>query len=105
MSDGGGDLAPGSSATATGGDEPFEIHLAWSETTLAVSPGQSALEVLIAAGIPIEPGCQTGGCGMCATAYVEGDVVHKDACLTAEDRQRYFCPCVSRGHGRIVLAL
>ena len=68
-------------------------------------PGRSALEVLIEAGIPIEPGSQTGGCGMCATAYVGGDVGHKDACLTAEDRKRYFCPCVSRGRGRIVLAL
>ena len=86
-------------------DETFEIYLAWSETTMTVPPGRSALEVLIEAGIAIEPGCQTGGCGMCATAYVEGDVVHKDACLTAEDRKRYFCPCVSRGRGRIVLAL
>jgi hypothetical protein len=41
---------------------------------------------------------------MCATAYVEGDIVHKDGCLNALDRERYFCPCVSRGKSRIVLA-
>ncbi|MFV0299036.1 MAG: 2Fe-2S iron-sulfur cluster-binding protein [Hyphomicrobiaceae bacterium] len=87
-------------------DNPsFEILLAWSEVTLTVGPDQTALGVLIEAGIPIEPGCGTGGCGMCATAYVEGDVIHKDACLNADERKRYFCPCVSRAETRIVLAL
>ncbi|MGD9828872.1 MAG: 2Fe-2S iron-sulfur cluster-binding protein [Hyphomicrobiaceae bacterium] len=96
------------STPADGGSDDeagsFEIFLAWSETTLVVAPHQTALEVLIAAGLPVEPGCQTGGCGMCATEYVEGDVIHKDGCLTAADRVRYFCPCVSRARGRIVLA-
>lgn len=86
-------------------DGSFEILLAWSEKTLLVRPGESALQALIAAGIPVEPGCQTGGCGMCATEYVEGDIVHKDACLTASDREHYFCPCVSRARTRVVLAL
>lgn len=82
----------------------FEIHLAWSERTLVVGPGESALDVLIAAGVPVEPGCRTGGCGECATRYVEGDVVHKDSCLAPADRQDTFCPCVSRAISRIVLA-
>ncbi len=83
----------------------FEIYLAWSDVTLKVLPGESALHVLQAAGIPIEPGCMTGGCGTCATAYVEGELIHKDACLTNADRAHMFCPCVSRATGRIVLAL
>lgn len=83
---------------------PFEILLAWSDRVLLVGADQTALEVLIAAGVPIEPGCQTGGCGMCATEFVEGDVIHKDGCLTAGDRERYFCPCVSRAKTRIVIA-
>lgn len=82
----------------------FEIYLAWSDVTLTVGPAQSVLEVLLAAGLPIEPGCQTGGCGACVTAYVEGDVIHKDACLDEAARQRSFCPCVSRAKTRIVLA-
>ncbi len=88
-----------------GGSEPFEIYLAWSERTLVVGPEERALEVLLRAGVPIEPGCQTGGCGDCATAYLEGDVVHKDGCLNGDDRKRYFCPCVSRARTRIVLAV
>lgn len=83
----------------------FEIYLVWSERTLLVRPGESALAVLLAAGVPIEPGCQTGGCGACATEYVEGDVDHRDACLTPQDRLRMFCPCVSRAATRIVLAM
>lgn len=90
-------------STATDGS--FEIELAWSEKILTVAADQSALDVLIGAGVPIEPGCQTGGCGMCATEYVDGIVAHKDACLNATDRQRYFCPCVSRGITRLVLPL
>ena len=83
----------------------FEIYLAWSETTLRVAADQSARDVMLAAGLPVEIGCGNGGCGMCVTEYVEGDIVHKDACLTAADRAHYFCPCVSRAATRIVLAL
>lgn len=83
----------------------FEIYLAWSDVTLQVEPDRSALQVLLDAGIAIEPGCQTGGCGACATEYVEGDIVHKDTCLSEADRQRTFCPCVSRANSRVVLAV
>lgn len=85
--------------------EPFEIYLVWSETTLRVEKDETALQVLLAAGAPIVPGCQTGGCGECATEYVEGDVIHKDSCLNADDRKTTFCPCVSRAKTRIVVAL
>lgn len=83
----------------------FEIYLAWSDRTLTVAPGQSALQVLLASDIPIEPGCLTGACGECAIEYVEGDVIHKDSCLGEHERKHTFCPCVSRAHSRIVLAL
>jgi vanillate monooxygenase ferredoxin subunit len=84
--------------------DTFEIYLVWSDTTLTVRPGQTALQALTEAGVAVEPGCQTGGCGMCVTAYVEGDIIHKDGCLGVFDRERYFCPCVSRARTRIVLA-
>lgn len=83
----------------------FEIYLAWSETTLTVASGESALDVLLAAGVPIEPGCKSGACGMCATDFVEGDVIHKDVYLNPAERENTFCPCVSRAQTRIVLAL
>lgn len=90
-------------ATTAAIDGSFEIYLVWSERILKVRPEQSALQVLLEAGVPVEPGCETGGCGGCITEFVEGDVVHKDACLSAADRERSFCPCVSRARTRIVL--
>lgn len=83
--------------------EPFEILLVWSETAISVASDQTALTALLQAGVPVEPGCMTGGCGSCATRYIEGDVIHKDACLSASDREHEFCPCVSRACGVLVL--
>jgi ferredoxin len=82
----------------------FDIYLAWSDRNVRVPAASSALAALIAAGVPVEPGCMTGGCGCCALAYVEGDVIHKDTCLSVADRARCFCPCVSRALTRIVIA-
>lgn len=86
-------------------DGAFEIYLAWSDKRLRVQPDTTALAVLLAAGVPVETGCQTGGCGTCVLAYVEGDLIHKDTCLSPTDRCRYFSPCVSRAESRLVLAL
>lgn len=83
--------------------ESFEIWLVWSDVRLSVGEHQTALSVLEQAGLPIEPGCMTGGCGECATEYVEGNVEHKDTCLNADERQRQFCPCVSRASGTLIL--
>lgn len=85
--------------------QPFEIYLAWSDRVLRVGCDETALGVLLAAGITIEPGCQTGGCGSCILDYVEGDIEHRDGCLSNNERKRSFCPCVSRARTRIVLAL
>jgi len=52
----------------------FEIYLAWSDKSLWVSADTTILAALLAAGVPVEPGCQTGGCGSCVLAYVEGDL-------------------------------
>lgn len=91
-------------ASTNGGDSTFEIELIWSEKALTVQPGTTALQALIEAGLPITPGCLSGSCGECVMDYVEGDIIHKDSCLSAHDREHRFCPCVSRAHTRIVIA-
>lgn len=85
------------------GEGTFEVWLVWSDRRVIVPPGISALAVLQEAGVPIDPGCMTGGCGSCVTPYVDGEVVHKDACLSASDRATQFCPCVSRANGTLTL--
>ena len=81
----------------------FGIWLVWSDVRLHIAADHTALSVLQEAGVPIEPGCMTGGCGDCATEYVEGEIDHMDTCLNLEDRKRFFCPCVSRARGTLVL--
>lgn len=97
-------MKPADDSAMPADNDSFEIFLAWTEKTLFVGPGKSALDVMLEAGLPIEAGCRTGGCGECVTEYVEGDLVHKDACLQITERKRYFCPCVSRAKTRIVIA-
>jgi|GEM_PF-3587876 len=84
-------------------DGSFEIWLVWSDRRIRVGPDQSTLDALLDADVAIEPGCQVGGCGECMTRYVEGDIIHKDNCLSETERRQHFCPCVSRAKG--VLAL
>jgi ferredoxin len=83
----------------------FEIVLAWSDRSVTVSAGEAALDALLAAGLAIPVGCRVGTCGLCATDYVEGDVQHRDACLSASERTHQWCPCVSRAGSRIVVPL
>ncbi len=45
----------------------------------------------------------SGGCGTGAVHYVLGDLIHKDSCLSADDRATHFCPCVSRAQDVLVL--
>lgn len=84
-------------------DGAFEVWLVWSDQRILVPAETTALSVLMEAGVPIEPGCMTGGCGECATAYVEGEVLHKDTCLSLAEREHVFCPCVSRAIGTLVI--
>ncbi|MCB1522346.1 MAG: 2Fe-2S iron-sulfur cluster binding domain-containing protein [Hyphomicrobiaceae bacterium] len=86
-------------------DDTFELELVWSDVVLTVPAGRSALDVLAAAGVAIEAGCGHGSCGTCATEFVEGEVIHRDTCLSVADREHEFCPCISRGRGRIILPL
>ncbi len=82
-----------------------EIWLVWSDRKIEVPAGTSILDALLAAGVPVEPGCRVGSCGECVMDYVEGDIVHKDSCLSAQDRSHRFCPCVSLARGTLVLPL
>lgn len=83
--------------------EPFEIYLVWSDATLTVAANETALDVLVAAGVPVQPSCRSGYCGECAMPYVEGDLLHNDSCLSDTDRNHVFCPCVSRAQTRIAV--
>ena len=73
-------------------DGAFEIYLAWSDKCVRVEPDTTALAALLAAGVAVETGCQTGGCGSCVLAFVEGDLIHKDTCLVRGGTRALFLP-------------
>lgn len=68
----------------------------------AVRSDETALAVLLAAGVQIEPGCQKGACSARVAEYVEGDVDNSDVC-TPKDTVRLFCPSASPARTWIVV--
>lgn len=80
------------------GGEPFTVRLARSGGEVAVGAGQSMLEALEAAGVPVPSLCRGGVCGECLTGVVEGTPEHRDDFLSDEEHagNALVMPCVSR---------
>lgn len=92
----------------TGPRETFVVELAQSGVTLTVGPGESILEAVESAGLPVLSSCQEGTCGTCETPVLAGLVDHRDSILTDAERARNdaMMICVSRAAGkRLVLDL
>jgi ferredoxin-NADP reductase len=85
-------------AIAQAGDTPFEVRTLRSGKTLTVPPGQSLLDVLIAAGLDPMYDCRQGDCGVCAVDVVEGVPDHRDHNLSPREKAggKTLCTCVSR---------
>ena len=77
-------------------DGSFKVHLAREGKELLVPKDQSILDVLINAGVSVPHDCKRGECSLCATRVLEGAPVHRDLCLTAEEKKSSMCLCVSR---------
>lgn len=78
--------------------EPFEVELMRTGTTVTVQPDQTVLEALEDVGVRVLSSCRAGVCGTCETDIVSGEVDHRDAVLSAEDKadHRSMMVCVSR---------
>ena len=79
----------------------FDVTLARSGQTLKVGADEYLIDVLHRNGIAVPCSCTQGICGSCVTRVVEGEVDHRDAFLTDEDRSsnRRMTVCVSRASG------
>ncbi|WP_280263648.1 PDR/VanB family oxidoreductase [Nocardia wallacei] len=94
-------------AVAAGG-APFEVSLAVSGLTFTVDPGESILAAVEARGVAAVASCREGTCGTCETEVVSGEVDHRDAVLSPEERAEgeSMMICVSRSmSARLVLEL
>ncbi|WP_227496791.1 PepSY domain-containing protein [Massilia litorea] len=90
-----GAAAGGANSTV---DAPFELRLAGSGRVIQVGREQTALDALLAAGLPVPHSCREGVCGSCLIGVIEGRPEHRDHCLSEEERARnkVFAPCCSR---------
>lgn len=89
------------------GDRPFSVELRRSGITLEVPVGRTVMDAMEAAGLDTMFDCRRGECGICVAQVLEGDVDHRDICLSARERDAGgFCTCVSRARSaRLVLEL
>jgi ferredoxin-NADP reductase len=80
-------------AAATAGG--FEVRLARSGRSIPVCAGQTILDALLDAGVPISYSCSEGVCGTCETRVLEGIPDHRDVYLSdaekAENKQIMIC--------------
>ncbi|WP_058235495.1 2Fe-2S iron-sulfur cluster-binding protein [Devriesea agamarum] len=81
--------------------QPFTAKCLKSGITVEVQEGQSLLQALLDAGIPMDYSCEGGLCGTCMVPLVSGDVEHADEFLMDDERENNIITCVSRGNGTI----
>ena len=87
---------------------PFRVDLQRSGKTVTVHPGQSVLDAISAAGVPVLSSCGRGLCGTCESTVIDGVADHRDSLLSDDERTRgtSMLPCVSRAcSDRLVLDL
>jgi vanillate O-demethylase ferredoxin subunit len=85
-------------------NRPFDVVLSRSGKVIPVAPDVTIIDALRGHGVVVPTACLQGVCGRCVTAVVAGEVEHRDAVLTPEQRACQMCVCVSRAAGdRLVL--
>ncbi|NMN93840.1 PDR/VanB family oxidoreductase [Antrihabitans stalactiti] len=88
--------------------DAFQVVCQRSGTTVDVSAGETILEALEDADIPIMSSCLQGICGTCEATVLEGTPDHQDSMLTDAERAsgNVILTCVSRSRTeRLVLDL
>ena len=84
-------------------DRPFTVRLARSGMELAVPAGITVLDVMRAHGLHVPSSCESGTCGTCRTAVLDGEVDHRDRVLTPAERAGAMMVCVSRAKGDLLV--
>jgi phthalate 4,5-dioxygenase reductase subunit len=77
-------------------DQPFTVKLARSGERLEVAPGKSILEAMREHGHDAPSSCESGTCGTCRTALLEGVADHRDLVLMDDEKDSQIMICVSR---------
>lgn len=87
-------------------DKPFAVKLAKSGAEFVVPVGKSILAALREHGCHAVSSCESGTCGTCRTALLEGEADHRDMVLMPEEMGSQIMICVSRARSeRLVIDL
>jgi phthalate 4,5-dioxygenase reductase component len=87
-------------------DKPFTVALAHSAQEFEVPVGKSILATLREHGCSAPSSCESGTCGTCRTALLEGEADHRDMVLMPEEMASQIMICVSRAKSaRLVIDL
>ena len=81
--------------------EPFELVLHKSGKTITVEKELTIIDALLMNNIKVDYSCLQGTCGTCVAPVLKGNVDHRDAVLSEEEKQAgdKICLCVSRARG------
>lgn len=82
------------------GDRPVRLHLRQSGMLINVEPGTSLLDAMIAADAFVAYDCRRGECGQCFAQVLSGTPLHRDVCLTPQQRSQGMATCVSWAAGQ-----
>ncbi|MEM9822483.1 MAG: fatty acid desaturase [Bacteroidota bacterium] len=82
-------------------NQPFELVLNKSEKTITVDEKSTIVDALLMNNIKVEYSCLQGTCGTCIANVVSGEIDHRDAVLSEEEKSdgNKICLCVSRAKG------
>jgi tetrachlorobenzoquinone reductase len=81
----------------------FDVLIKSTGAIVSITAQETMLEGLRRAGHDVPSSCEHGHCGTCILHYTEGQAVHRDGVLNAEQRQSYIATCISRGKGSLTL--
>ncbi|RNL65079.1 oxidoreductase [Nocardioides marmoriginsengisoli] len=93
------------SALPVRGGEPFTVRLHRSGRTVEVAGDETVLTALRREIPAIAYSCQQGFCGTCPVEVLAGTPIHRDRCLTDQQREHRLAVCVSRAEDELVLDL
>lgn len=65
----------------------------------------SIIDALLMNNIKVDYTCLQGTCGTCITTVIEGDIDHRDAILSEEEKKacNKICICVSRAKNNTIV--
>jgi len=83
----------------------FEVELRKSKKTITVDKEATIIDALLLKNIKVEYTCLQGTCGTCITPVIEGEIDHRDAVLSEEEKMEAnkMCVCVSRAKNDLIV--